>query len=80
MSRTLRALADGFEVRSKLAEDESITILMLNMSLAHHYAAAKLDEESRSEAMAFAKAHECTVDHAKMTTAICPCCGVRRGK
>lgn len=80
MSRTLRALADGFEIQSKAAEDESVVILMLNMSLAHHHAAAKLDEESRAEAEAFAKAHACTVDHAKMTTAICPCCGVKKGR
>lgn len=80
MSRTLRALAYGYEVRAKMAEDEARGLLLSDMSLAHSLAAAKLDEESRTEAMEFAKAHECTVDHAKMTTSICPCCGARKGR
>lgn len=79
-SRVLRALAKGYEARAKLAEDEARGLLLADMAIAHEIAAADLDAQSRADAEAFAKEHACTVDHVKMTTAICPCCGTRRGK
>src|SRR3546814_12520971 len=57
---------------------EAHSDLLILMGDAALEAADQLDEESRSEAMAFAKAHECTVDHVKMTTPVCPCCHVRK--
>lgn len=76
----LRAVANGYEFRAKAAEDEGRAFLLLDMALANRMAAEELDEASRAQAIAFAREHACTVDHVKMTTAICPCCGVRRGK
>jgi hypothetical protein len=80
MARMLRALGQSFGTEAADTEIESHGLLLSRISAGFTKAADRLDEESRSEAMAFAKAHECTVDHAKMTTQICPCCGVRRGK
>ncbi len=76
----LRAVANGYETRAKVAEDEARALLLTDMALANRIAAEELDEASRAQAVAFAREHACTVDHAKMTTQICPCCGVRRGK
>ena len=76
----LRAVANGYETRAKVAEDEGRALLLTDMALANRIAAEELDEASRAQAIAFAREHACTVDHAKMTTQICPCCGVRRGK
>ena len=76
----LRAVANGYEFRAKAAEDEARALLLLDMALANRMAAEELDEASRAQAIAFAREHACTVVHAKMTTAICPCCGVRKGR
>lgn len=76
----LRAVANGYETRAKVAEDEARALLLTDMALANRIAADALDEASIAAAVAFAAEHKCTVDHAKMTMQICPCCGVRRGK
>lgn len=76
----LRALANGYETRAKVAEDEARALLLTDMALANRIAAAELDEASIAAAVKFAAEHQCTVDHAAMTTAICPCCGVRKGQ
>lgn len=76
----LRALANGYEIRAKVCEDEARALLLTDMALANRLAAEELDEASIAAAVKFAADHACTVDHAKMTTQICPCCGVRKGR
>ncbi len=80
MSRALRALGHSFGDEAAATEIESHGLLLARVSAGFTKAADRLDAESKAEADAFAREHACTVDHAKMTTQICPCCGVRRGK
>lgn len=77
--RSLRALGNAFEVRAKLAEDEARGLLLADMAMAHHMAADKMAADSLAEATDFAAAHSCTVDHAAMKQAVCPCCSAKRG-
>lgn len=79
MSRALRALGHTFGEQAAITEVESHGLLLARASLAFTKAADRLDDESLAEAQAFAEQHKCTVDHASMRTAVCPCCGVRRG-
>lgn len=78
-SRTLRALGHSFGTEAADTEIESHGLLLARISAGFTKAADRLDAESKAEAEAYAAAHKRTVDHANMRTAICPCCGVRRG-
>lgn len=80
MSRTLRALGQSFGSEAADTEIESHGLLLSRISAGFTKAADRLDAESKAEAEAWAKEHACTVDHARMTTQICPCCGARKGR
>ena len=77
-SRTLRALGHSFGTEAADTEIESHGLLLARISAGFTKAADRLDAESKAEAEQFARDHACTVDHAAMTTQICPVCGTRK--
>lgn len=81
-ARATDILADAFKEAGEADMDAGLhdsATVALSIASAYGIAAARMRAAVREEALAYAEAARCTIDHAAMTAPKCPACGHPRG-